>query len=253
MVFCFMNNNKYRHGDEELTDLNIGQWKVLQKKQGFRFAVDAILLGHFAPLKKDWQVADLGTGCGIIPFLLLSRQPQLSIDGIEIQPEIADMASRSVLLNQLNQIRIINHDFKLLPKAYNNRYDLVVVNPPYFPLGTGKINPHHWSAIARHEVACTLEDVLAHSARLLKSAGRLAIIHQAKRLDDVLTHCRTYHLTPKRLRFVHPVSHEPAKFLLLEAVKGARSGLCIEQPLFIYQNDQYSAEMRCYYGGEGDE
>lgn len=238
------------HDDEALTDLEINHWKVLQKKQGFRFSLDAVLLAHFAALKNGWRVCDLGCGSGIIALLLASRAETLTIDGIELQAELADMAARSVLLNGVPSIHIHQADLRALPAVWRDRYDLVVCNPPYFPVGSGKQSPLPQIALARHELACTLEEVLAASTRLLRSGGRLAIVHRPNRLPELLTGCAAHHLAPRRLRLVYPNSHSAADLVLLEAVKGAQSDLHIQAPLIIYDaSGQYSPEVAHYFGG----
>ena len=236
------------HDDETLTDLGYHNWKVLQKKQGFRFSIDAVLLAHFARLKSGWHVGDLGCGCGIIAFLLAGRCPGLAIDGIEIQPALAEMAKRSAALNRLENICIHQADLRTLTDAWRDKYDLIVCNPPYFPANSGKISPIPQIAQARHELTCTLKDVLTTSAKLLKSGGHLAMVHRPNRLRELLAQCACYHLAPRRLRFVHPDGKNPANLILLEAVKGAKEDLRIEAPLLIYENaGQYSPEVAQYF------
>lgn len=236
--------------DETLTDLQIGQLKVLQKKQGFRFAIDAVLLAHFVRTKAGWQICDLGTGTGVIPLLLHARTAGLSIDAVELQPQMADMAHRSMLLNDLAHIRIHQADLKALPGSWSDRFDLITCNPPYFPVGCGKLNPLPEIALARHEIACTLEDIVLSAARVLKSNGRLCIIHRASRLAELLTLCQQHRLTPRRLRLVHPTAEDAANLVLVEAVKGAQPDLRVEAPLVIYTAPhQYSPEILHYYGG----
>ena len=239
------------HDDETLTDLQVCHWKVLQKKQGFRFSLDAVLLAHFAGLKEGWHICDLGCGCGIIALLLASRAANLSIDGIELQIELADMAARSMALNEIPQIQIHQADLRTLPPSWQDRYDLVVCNPPYFLPGTGKQSPLTQVALAKHELSCTLDEVLASASRLLKSNGRLAIVHRPSRLGQLLTGCAAHHLAPRRLRLVHPTAQKEANLILLEAVKGAKEDLHIEAPLIIYDaSGQYSPEAAHYFGGK---
>lgn len=239
--------------DETLTALNIGGLEVLQKKQGFRFALDAVLLAHFAQPKMGEMVGDIGAGCGVISVLLAHREAVI-VDAIEIQTPLAEMLERTIIYNDLNNINVINEDVRALPKSCNNRYDLLVTNPPYFPVGKGKMSPSPEVALARHEIACTLEELLCHSARLLKSGGRLNLIHRAERLAEILLLCQTYKLTPKRLRLVHSMVDKGANLLLLEAKKGAKEGLTVEKPLIVYQSPGvYSEEVNCYFeGGAAD-
>ena len=147
--------------DEDVADLGIRQLKVLQKKQGFRFSIDAVLLAHFIQPDTAQRLLDLGTGSAIIPLLLAARHPHLQIDGVELQPEIAQMAQRSVQYNGLEaQIHILQQDLTQMPPQYYQQYDWVVSNPPFFPLGSSKQSPNQQIPVARHEVACTLEQMI---------------------------------------------------------------------------------------------
>ena len=238
------------HDDETLTDLQVGNLKVLQKKQGFRFAIDAVLLAHFAPLKPSWRVCDLASGSGVIPLLLTTRSHDLAIDAVELQPSLAEMAQRSLLLNALENIRVHQADLRTLPPSWQGAYQLVTCNPPCFPLGAGKLSPLPEIALARHELACTLADVVTCAARLLKSGGHFCLIHRPERLSELLLLCQGAHLAPRRLRLVHPEARANANLLLLDAVKDARPDLRVEAPLIIYSAPgQYSPEMRSLYGG----
>ena len=243
--------------DEELTDLCISQqWKVLQKTQGFRFSIDAVLLAHFIQPAARHRVLDLGTGSGVIPHLIAARNPAVQIDAMELQPEIADMARRSVAYNHLTeQIQIIQQDITDMPKAYQQQYDWVTSNPPFFPVGTGKQNPNPQIALARHEIACTLDQLVQSAAYCLKSRGHFALIHRAERLTDILACCMKHKLAPYRLRMVHPALDQPANLLLLEAIKDGKNGITVLPPLPIYRNiakitsdkSTYSEEVLTYY------
>lgn len=242
--------------DEELTDLCINHWKVLQKKQGFRFSIDAVLLAHFVQPKAGQRLLDLGTGSAVIPVLLAARHPRLLIDGVELQPAIAAMAQRSVQYNQLQrQIRIIQRDLTQLPKQYEQQYDWVISNPPFFPVGTGKQNPNRQIALSRHEIACTLEQLIQSGARCLRSRGHFALVHRAERLTEILACCARHRLSPYRLRMVHPTLEQPANLILLEAIKDGRNQLQVLQPLPVYRGvakitsdkSTYSDEVLSYY------
>lgn len=238
--------------DEDLTDLCINHWKVLQKKQGFRFSIDSILLAHFVQPQTGQQLLDLGTGCAIIPLLLTAYHQQLQIEGIELQADIADMAKRSVLYNHLQEKIIIHQqDFTKLSLQFHQKYDWVISNPPFFPIGKGKQNPNKQIALARHEIACTLEQLMQCSARYLKSRGHFAMIHRAERLTEILTYCQQYHLAPIKLRLVHSTSQQPANLVLLEAILNGHNTLTVLPPLFIYQKENiYSSEVQSYFNNQ---
>lgn len=238
--------------DEELTDLCINHWKVLQKKQGFRFSIDSVLLAHFIQPKTGQRLLDLGTGSAVIPLLLAAHHQHLQIDAIELQPNIADMATRSVSYNHLQeQITIYQQDLTQLPKQFWQKYDWVISNPPFFPVGSGKQNPNKQIALARHEIACTLEQLIQSSAQCLKARGHFSLIHRAERLPEILYYCRQSHLTPIKLRMIHPMIHQPANLLLLEAILAGHNNLTVLPPLVIYQANQiYSEEVLSYYQNE---
>ena len=192
--------------DEELTDLCINHWKVLQKKQGFRFSIDAVLLVHFIQPKAGQQLLDMGTGSGVIPLLIAARHQQVTIDGIEIQPAIAEMAQRSVLYNgQQERITIRQQDLTQLPKDYARKYDWVVSNPPFFPIGSGKFSPNSQMAMARHEVGCTLDDVVKSASYCVNDRGHFAMIHRAERLPEILSTCQK--LQPGALSTAYGTTH----------------------------------------------
>ena len=235
--------------DEELTDLCIKNRKVLQKKQGFRFSIDAVLLAHFILPPPKSKVLDLGTGSAVIPLLLTAQCPDLQVTGMELQPEIADMAKRSVAYNHLeHEIRIVAEDCTKLSKDHYNTYDFVISNPPFFPVGCGKQNPDPQIALARHELACTLEDLIKCASRALKPRGRFALIHRAERLTEIFCLCQKYHLAPLRLRMIQPNFTSNANLVLLEAVHNGKNNVSILPPLCIYQEDgSYTPEILSYY------
>ena len=233
-------------------------WKVLQKTQGFRFSIDAVLLAHFIEPNpnKPQQLLDLGTGSAVMPLLLAARYDKLHIDGIELQPEIADMAMRSVQYNHMEQhIHIHQQDLTQLPKSFEQQYDFVISNPPFFQVGSGKQNPNPQIALARHELACTLEQLIVCAFRTLKDRGHFAVIHRAERLTELLSLCQKHRLAPYRLRMVHPTLDQPANLVLMEAIKDGRNGITIMPPLAIYETtasitsdkSTYSPEVLSYY------
>ena len=237
--------------DEDYTDLCINHLKVLQKKQGFRFSIDAVLLAHFAKPTENQRLLDLGTRSGVIPLLLAARTPTLQIDGIELQPEIAEMAQRSVEYNALeHQIQIVQADLTQLPATFHQKYDWVTSNPPFFPVGSGSQNPVRHIALSRHEIACTLEQLLCCGAQCLKFRGHMVLIHRAERLTEILTLCTKYRLAPYRLRMVHPTIQEPANLVLLEAIKDGRNALTVLPPLAVYHSESKLASDKSTYTDE---
>ena len=239
--------------DEDICDLTFNGYRLIQKKKGFRFSIDAVLLAHFPALKANLKVLDLGCGNGVLPLLLKSREQSLNITGVEIQESTARLAKRNMVLNQVD-VDIYNLDLRQLPKEWGSSFDLIVTNPPFFPLGSGKINPHDECAVARHELYCTLEELLQSAKRLLKPHGRLAMIYKPERLSQLCTLCHSYQLTPKTLRFIHPYINSNANLFLMEAIKGGRNALEVLPPLVVYQEPHiYTPEILAIYGGNGDE
>jgi tRNA1Val (adenine37-N6)-methyltransferase len=165
--------------DERIDDLQCKGLNIIQKKSGFRFGVDAVLLSDFAHIRKNDNVIDLGTGTGIIPLLLSVKTEASQITGLEIQAEMAEMAQRSVTMNRLeDKINIICGDIKKVSELFEkSSFDCVVSNPPYISRGGGKINPSDMKAISRHEILCTLEQLVESTAYLLPPGGRFAFIH----------------------------------------------------------------------------
>ncbi|MDR0405303.1 MAG: tRNA1(Val) (adenine(37)-N6)-methyltransferase [Clostridiales bacterium] len=238
---------------ERLDDLQIPPeggkpLRVIQDPGGFCFGVDAVLLADFAKPPKGGSVADLGCGCGVIPLLLAAKTEAARITGVEIQKNAAQMAARSVLLNGLEgKITIIHGDLKTFGAA--SAYDTVTCNPPYKERGGGLLNPGDSLAIARHEVCCTLADVIKTAARILKPGGKLNIIHRPERLADLLCLMREHRLEPKRMRFAHPSPRKTAVMVLTEAARGGRPKLFLEPPLYIHDEDgNDSEEIARIYG-----
>lgn len=224
-----LNNN------EKIEDLGDEGLKIIQASDSYRFSVDSILLLNFIRVKSYEKIIDLGTGSGIIPLLLFSKRKGLSIYGIEIQKDLADMARRSVELNKLqNCITIIQEDFRNLKKIFKNRqFDVVVSNPPYISLGQGKINPLSSKAIARHEIKCDLEDIISVSNYLLKNKGRIYLIYRSAKLIKLVLALKKYGIEPKVIKFIHPQPGEKANLVLLEGIKGGKEELNIEDPIFL--------------------
>lgn len=241
--------------EERLDDLLINGLKIIQSKSHFRFSVDAVLLAHFATVKSMDRILDLCTGSGIIPLLLSTRDTSTQITGLEIQRELVDMAQRSVRVNRLDQqIKVVQGDLKELMKGSREcqgsqlgQFDLVTVNPPYMPAHTGRTNELDSVTIARHEVLCTLQDVISAAARVLAHKGRFALVHRANRLGEIIGLCQRVGLEPRRLRLVQPRVGQKPNLVLVEAVKGVKPDLDVLENLIIYDGDTYSEEIQGMY------
>jgi tRNA1Val (adenine37-N6)-methyltransferase len=238
-------------GEEEtLDDLILGNMKIIQAAQGYRFSLDAVLLAHFPEIKRVKRVFDLGTGSGVIPLLLAIRAPDLRISGVEIQPAMVDRARRSINLNGLgDRIEIIQDDIKELEKSLpGGCAELVLSNPPFWRKGEGHISINPEEAIARHELKLNLEELVEQGAHLLCPGGKMAIIQRAERLSEAMEIFRRHNLSIKRLRMVHSFSHRNAGLVLLEGHKNRSGNLTILPPLVIYEKPgEYSDEIKQIY------
>jgi len=243
---------------ERIDDLQYKGLKIIQKADEFCFGIDSILLSDFArTIKKNSEIIDLGTGTGIISILLSKKIEAKKIYGIEIQEKVADMAKRSVKLNNLeNIITIINKDLKELPELLeNNYYDAIVTNPPYKKNNTGLKNENEAKLISRHEIKCTLDDIARISSKLLKNGGEFYMVHRPERLAEIIEELKKYKLEPKILKLVYPKKDKEPNLLLIKAVKNAKPFLKIEKPLFVYdENNNYTEEiLEIYSKGEYNE
>jgi len=238
---------------ETLDDLTRDGMKVIQSKNGYRFSMDSVLLAHFAEVNPGDEVLDLGCGCGVISFLLASREPSCRITGLEIQPELADRARRGAEFNGVaHRIDIINGDLRQVELfSGNRRFNLIVANPPFWRRGEGRPNPDREKLIARHEVESTLEDYVDAARRLLVGGGRLAMVHRADRLLEIANTCAQKSLALSRIRFIHPYLNRDANLLLVEAVKGTKARVRILPPLVVYNSDgSYTEEIFRIYSEE---
>lgn len=236
--------------DERIDDLHRKGYKILQNPSKFCFGMDAVLLSGFIEVKEGEYVLDLGTGTGVIPILLECKTHGERFVGLEIQKESAEMARRSVALNGLEEkVRIDEGDIKEIATLYKAAsFDVVTSNPPYMNEGGGLVNPHSAKAIARHEILCTLEDVIKGAARVLKSGGRFYMVHRPHRLTDIILLLRSYKLEPKKLQLVYPYVHKEPNMVLIEAVRGGRPMMRTLPPLIIYKDtgDYTEAVKRIY-------
>ena len=237
--------------NERFDDLEYKNLKIIQKKDGFCFGIDSILLSDFSKnIKENSKVLDLGTGTGIIATLLCGKTKLKKIIGIEIQKEIADMAKRSIKLNKLeNKFEIFNENIINLEKIFEkNSIDAIVTNPPYKKKNSGIINENEKKLISRHEITATLEDFIKISQKLLKNNGEFYMVHRPERLVDIFEIMRKYKIEPKIIRFVHSNINKESKLVLIKGVKNAKPFLKIEKNLYIYnENGNYSDEILKIY------
>lgn len=244
-------NNVTCGEDERIDDLQRNGYRIIQKKKGFCFGMDAVLLSGFAQVKEGEVAVDLGTGTGIIPILLEAKTKGKHFTGLEIQEKVAEMAGRSVRLNQLeNRVDIVRGDIKEASRLFGKAsFDVVTSNPPYMNDNHGLKNPELPKAIARHEVFCTLDDVCREASLLLKSGGRFYMVHRPHRLAEIITALKTYKLEPKRMKLVHPFVDKEANMVLIEAVRGGRSMMKVEAPIIVYREPGvYTQEIYDVYG-----
>ena len=241
---------KYLMEDETIEDLQLKGLKLIQKKDGFKFGIDAVLLSDFANVKSKHEVIDLCTGTGIIPFLIYGKYNPQNICGLEIQEEMVGMAKRSVKLNSLEgRVSFYNEDLKNVEYLKRfKKFDVVTVNPPYKLNNSGIINPNDKLAIARHEILCNLEDVIYASRILLKDNGRLFMIHRPERLADIFTIMRKYKIEPKRVKMIHPKIGKAPNIVLVEGQRDGGAYLKWEPPLYVYdENGKYTKEIDSIY------
>lgn len=234
---------------ERLDDLKRDGLFIIQDTRGFCFGTDAVLLSDFVSVAKNDNVLDLCTGGGIIPLLIHARCKSARISGIEIIKKVADMAKRSVEYNNIDCIDIVHGDLKDAPKIFGyERFDVVTCNPPYEKVGSGAESPTDVKAAARHEIFCTLDDVIKNACDVLKFGGKLCMVHRANRLTDVFCTMRKYSIEPKRLRLVAPYAEKEPNLFLIEGAKGGGTFMKIMPTLYVYdKNGNYSDEILGIY------
>ncbi|MGX4763349.1 tRNA1(Val) (adenine(37)-N6)-methyltransferase [Holzapfeliella sp. JNUCC 72] len=233
--------------NEEINHLFNEKIKIIQNKTVFSFSLDTILLAYFTQIKKNSKVVDLCSGNGAASLFLTHYHPTAQIDAVEIQSDIAEMATRSVELNELsNQITVHNRDAKEATAFLKkDSYDAVICNPPYFELDSGhKVNPNEQLAIARHEIMINLEDIIKTSAGLLKTKGKLFMVHRPDRLTEIMTLMAKYDLMPRKIQSVIPKKGREANIVLVEAMaKGAMTGVKLLPEIVVHEEDNHYAEF----------
>lgn len=243
--------------DERIDDLEYEGLKIIQNKNGFCFGIDSVLLSDYAKnIKNNSVVMDIGTGTGIISLLLCKKSKLKKIYGVEIQQDVATMAKKSIELNNLeNKVEIVNKNIKEIGEIFeNNTFDAIVTNPPYKKINTGMLSKEKKQLISRHEIECTLEDIVKISYKLLKSKGEFYMVHRAERLVDIMYVLRKNKLEPKNIRFVQSKEKEKPNLILVKCVKDANEFLKIDDPLIIYNRDgSYTDEILKIYNKDKKE
>jgi len=222
--------------DDELCELFAGQLRIFQKRNGYRFSVDSILLADFARQRASGSVADLGTGSGVLPIILSKSQAVKEIIGIEVQEDLAQLAQKNICFNQCeDRVKIIHADIRTVRKDFKaGSLDAVISNPPFYPEHSGRLNPDDQKAISRHELFGTLTDFINISYYLLKLSGKFLTIYPSVRAVDLIAEMRAAGIEPKTLQFIYPRSDEPANLVLIEGIKGAGKEAKVLTPLVLY-------------------
>ena len=239
------------HSHERLDELHRNGYRIIQDPGRFCFGMDAVLLSGFAKVKPGERALDLGTGTGIIPILLEAKTTGEHFTGLEIQPESADMAARSVAYNHLEEkITIVTGDIKEASARFGaGSFEVITTNPPYMIGQHGIQNDANAKTIARHEVLCDLDDILRESAKMLKQGGRFYMVHRPFRLAEIFSKMVAYHIEPKRMRLVYPFVDKEPNMVLIEGLRGGKSRLTVEKPLIVYKEPGvYMPEIYDIYG-----
>lgn len=237
--------------NERLDELQRNGYMIIQNPEKFCFGMDAVLLTGFAVNARGDELLDMGTGTGIIPILMEAKTKIAHLTGLEIQEESADMARRSVAANGLSEkISIVTGDIKEAGSLFKAAsFDCITCNPPYMIGQHGITNPDAPKAIARHEILCTLDDVVRAAAKLLKPAGHFYMVHRPFRLAEIMVKLAEYKLEPKRMQLVYPFVDKEPNMVLIEAVRGGKSRMKIEKPLIVFKEPGvYMPEICDVYG-----
>ena len=237
--------------NERIDDLEINGFRIIQNPFCFCFGMDAVLLANFANINQKADVIDLGTGTGVIPLLLTAKNKGRSCVGLEIQPEMAEMAERSVLLNQVeDRCRIVEGDLKNVKDLFSPQsFGSVTSNPPYIKENSGLKNERDTVYVSRHEILAGLEDVIAAASYLLKTSGTFSMVHRPSRLPEIMELMVKYRLEPKRLQLVQPSENKEPNLVLIEGVKEGGRECRIMPTLMVYdEKGEYTSELLKYYG-----
>jgi tRNA1Val (adenine37-N6)-methyltransferase len=228
-----------------------GRLKIRQPKSGYRFSIDSVIAANLARIKPGERILDIGTGCGIISLILACRHPDITLFGVEIQPDLADIAARNVSENNLgHRITVICQDIcTITPDLTAGCVDVVICNPPHFEADSGRINPDMGVAIARHEIKMTTDDLVRAAYRMLAPNGRLMVIYPAWRMTDIIILMREAGIEPKKAVLIYSKPEENAIRVMVEGAKDGRKGLIAAPPFYIYdQNGRYSSVARNMFG-----
>ena len=238
--------------NERIDDLQLNNLKIIQNKNWFCFGIDSVLLSGFASeIHKNSKILDLGTGTGILMFLLSAKVEKSELTGVEVQKEVAEMAKRSIKLNDLqNRIQIINKNIKEI--EFEGEFDAVVTNPPYKEKNTGLVNENGIKLISRHEIEGTLDEFIFIASKALKDKGSMYMVNRPERIADIFESCRKYRLEPKELQIVYSKVNSKPSLILVKATKNANKYLKVKEPLYIYkENGEYTDEVMKIYNKEG--
>lgn len=236
---------------ERIDDLQRNGYRIIQNRNGFCFGMDAVLLSGFVRAGAKDRILDLGTGTGILPLLLHAKTGSKDVTGLEIQEKMAEMAARSVRLNDLEEeVHILEGDIRKIRELFPAKcFDVVTCNPPYMKNSSGIQNPEEEKAIARHEILCSFEDVARAAAYLLRDGGKFFLVHRPERLAELMDILRGNKLEPKRMKMVHSFLDEKAVMVLIEAASGGGTFMTVEKPLIIYkEKNVYTEEIYDIYG-----
>lgn len=245
-----MQNNITLKENERIEDLNRRGYRIIQNTDDFRFGIDSTFLASFAKVKPGEKVMDLCSGTGIVMILMDARNNCGEYTGLEISSEVVEMATRSIALNHIeDHMRMEEGDVKMVAEKFpKNSFDVLTVNPPYMPKNAGLLNPNSKKAIARHEILCTLSDVIKAAAYLLKPEGRFYMIHRPSRLGEIFHLAKEYNLSPDVIQMIHPHKEDEATMVLVSMCKGAKKMLHVAHPLIIYKNEtEYTDEVLRIY------